>query len=219
MNRYDLAIRGEQVHLEFTRINDSRRLHPHFTQKRPNLFGVQCAMQCRGLLPPSMASPWWKENYPEKEYPFQGAAFCSRKDEWSALKGRHTALHDALRDRFDYLPGLADEIVAAFTAEEARRTKVKGLARKPKTAKPKARQRPSMRQILMRLQETLEKISPPMMINTNHISKEDWDRAVQQTLTHIQNRPIVQNIRPADTATATPSPHEVTKTNTPKENQ
>ena len=42
MNRYDIQVRGETVHIEFRRVNDSRRIAG--TNKKPNLFGIRSAM-------------------------------------------------------------------------------------------------------------------------------------------------------------------------------
>jgi hypothetical protein len=47
MSRYLLTIRGEIVHIEFTRIHDSRRIHSFHTGKKPNFFQVQGAMGCK----------------------------------------------------------------------------------------------------------------------------------------------------------------------------
>ena len=49
MNKYDLIVRGEKIHIEFERINDSRRIGSfrYDTNKRPNLFKIKAAMGAR----------------------------------------------------------------------------------------------------------------------------------------------------------------------------
>jgi hypothetical protein len=179
MNKYELLVRGEIVRIEFERINDSRRLdHYKFgtTQKKPNLFGVRAVMHCQVTLPIALCPDWVKKgSYQYTEFPFKGMAFCSRKDLWSSLKGRHTALSDALTYS-SAEPALNAEIVDAFTLAESARAKVKGPARMPKTAKPKPR-RPSKRQSTFeRIADALEKIVGAVNVrpaDTVHIETVD----------------------------------------------
>ena len=55
MNKYSLEVRGETVHLTFTRVNDSRRLGSSNSHKNPNLFGISAAMLCEADVPLAFA--------------------------------------------------------------------------------------------------------------------------------------------------------------------
>ena len=159
MNKYSLEVRGQTVHLTFTRINDSRRLEHYYGCKKPNLFGVRAVMLCQVNVPAAL-SPKWQEMSMGREVrplPLAGAGFCSRKDQWKSQTGRHRALTEALKEDLWIEASLREEIVSAFTAEEARRMKVKGPARQPKTYKPKPR-RPGLREVLSGLQEAIEEL-------------------------------------------------------------
>ena len=159
MNRYSLEVRGQAVHLTFTRINDSRRLEHYYGCKKPNLFGIRAAMLCHTEIPGVLSPKWQEYDYRRRGNPvsLRGASFCSRKDQWKSQTGRHRALTEALKEDLWIDNSLREEIVAAFTAEEARRTKVKGPARQPKTYKPKPR-RPGLREVLAGLQEAIEEL-------------------------------------------------------------
>ena len=160
MNRYDLIIRGETVHIEFERINDSRRLGggKFGTNKKPNLFKIKAAMGCTINLPVALCPDWVSESYrlDYPTFPFNGVSFCSVMDDWSPVKGRHKALAEALQYS-GHDDELNREITDAFTAEEAKRTKVKGPARIPKTAKPKPRRKST----LERIADALEILTRP----------------------------------------------------------
>jgi len=159
MNKYSLEVRGETVHLTFTRVNDSRRLGSSNSHKNPNLFGISAAMLCEADVPLAF-SPRWAETVSGKagrSLPLSGVGFCSRQDQWKSQTGRHRALTEALKDDFWIEASLREEIVAAFTAEEKRRTKVKGPARQQKTSGPKPR-RPGLRKVLADLQKSIEEL-------------------------------------------------------------
>ena len=212
MNRYSLEVRGETVHLTFTRINDSRRLESCGSDKRPNLFGVRAAMLCKAQIPVAF-SPRWQETSSGRDghpLPLNGVAFCSRKDQWKSQTGRHRALSEALKgDLWRIDNALRAEIVTAFTAEEARRTKLKGPASQPKTAKPKPR-RPGLRKVLAQLEKTLDRLAaaPGWGPSVERRLAADWrlGRAVH----HLDGNPdnnaldnlavvdVSENIRPAD---------------------
>jgi hypothetical protein len=185
MNKYDLTVRGEKIHIEFERINDSRRMADHrfSTKKTPNLFKIKAAMACRVDMPFAL-TPDWCKNYQRGTWPFTGMGLCFHKDAWSAKKGRHRSLAEAL----DY-PGcdkeLNAEITVAFSVEETRRTKVKGPARIPKTAKPKPRRRST----LERIADALEKLANPMQMMM--MSPSEIDAAFNRIMP-------LGNIRPAD---------------------
>ena len=136
MNLYDIQVRGETVHLEFRRINDSRRLQHYYTTKTPNLFNIRGVMRCSIEVPAEWGGKWWMEHYPTERYRGGGLAFCHKNDRWKSIQGRHESLAGALET---LPPDLRKEIVAAFTAEEAKRAKVKGPDTQPKTAKRKLR--------------------------------------------------------------------------------
>ncbi len=160
MSFYDVQVRGETVHIEFKRINDSQQRLRFGTGKQPNLFKIRRAMGCLVEMPMALCPGWAKEDG-VMAVPFSGMSFCHISDAWSARAGRHHALKDALTyDGCDVQ--LNEEITAAFTLLEASRMKVKGPASKPKTAKPKP-PRPSLRKVLAQLQETLERINHPLM--------------------------------------------------------
>ena len=152
MSLYHLNIRGEDVVLRFTRINDSRRIDSYYTDKTPNLFGIIGAVHCAITLPASLAPAWWAERH-HTEYTKHGTGFCHWSDRWESQKGRHKALTEALGS----VPHAA-EIWNAFLSEEARRAKVVGPASKPRTRKPKARQ-PGPRETWERIANALEKLA------------------------------------------------------------
>ncbi len=155
MNRYELQVRGETVHLTFKRTNDSRRLHG-YTDKKPNLFGILAAMCCTAETPLSLSPGWWTSSpyCNGRSCSLRGVAFCTRRDAWSSQQGRHRALAEALET---VAPDVREEIVAAFTAEEARRAAPpKGPDRLPRTAAPKP-PRLSQRQLLARICSLLER--------------------------------------------------------------
>jgi hypothetical protein len=213
MNRYSLEVRGQTVRLTFTRINDSRRLEHYYGHKNPNLFGVRAAMLCHAEIPAVFAPKWQatESGKAGRSLPLGGVGFCSRKDQWKSQTGRHRALNEALKDDLWIEASLRDEIVAAFTAEEARRTKVKGPSRQQKTSGPKPR-RPGLRKMLAQLQETLERFAD--------IQGLPWGPSVEKGLQELwrgschyidgdphNNSPenllvvdIGTNIRPADTS-------------------
>ena len=208
MNKYSLEVRGETVHLTFTRINDSRRLEGHCGNKRPNLFGISAAMLCSADIPLAF-SPRWAETASGKagsSLPLSGVGFCSGKDQWKSQTGRHRALAEALKDDFWIEASLREEIVAAFTAEEKRRTKVKGPARQQKTSGPKPR-RPGLRKVLAGIQELLDKIASQDQCDVEMVIP-DWLEHRDTVLAELI--PVAAGcIRPADTTAApTPSPFE-----------
>jgi hypothetical protein len=230
MNRYQLTVRGETVHLTFKRINDSRRLTPGL-RKNPNLFGVRAAMLCSMELPCALSPEWWRtseHNPAGGPHWVQGVAYCSRKDRWSSLQGRHRALADAL-DYYGHSEELNAEIKAAFTEEERKRMpKPKGPERTPRTAKPKPR-RPGQRQLLARAVALLEQIAQRPAFVVSDTIYDDAKMLVEQTAqrlgaggTHPQYLPqylkpgsgesligAAEKVRPADsTANPTPSPYE-----------
>jgi hypothetical protein len=186
MNKYDLIVRGYNIHIEFARINDSRRINDcsrHNTNKRPNLFGIKAAMGCKVSMPLALCPDWCKAGVTPGfgPFPFTGVGFCFHKDKWSPMKGRHRSLADALS-----YPGcdkeLNADITIAFSEEETRRTKVKGPARIPKTAKPKPRRRSTME----RIADALEILAHPPMVYSNAMG-------TPEVLAAFGN-----NIRPAD---------------------
>ena len=117
-------------------------------------------MLCRLDFPVSFSHAWQETQSGKggRSLPLSGVGFCSRKDQWKSQTGRHRALTEALKDDLWIESSLREEIVAAFTAEEARRTKVKGPARQPKTYKPKSR-RPGLREALSDLQQAVEELA------------------------------------------------------------
>ncbi len=216
MNKYSLEVRGQAVHLTFTRINDSRRLKDYYLHKNPNLFGVRAAMLCYANIPATL-SPKWQETESgkgERSLPLHGVGFCSRKDQWKSQTGRHRALAEALKDDFWIEASLREEIVAAFTAEEQRRTKVKGPARQQKTSGPKPR-RPGLRKVLAGIQELLEKIASQDQRGVEMVIP-DWLEHRDTVLAELI--PVAAGcIRPADTTAApTPSPFEKETTACPQ---
>lgn len=162
--RYNLTVRGLPVTLEFSKINDSRRLPSYGTDKKPNLFNLRGATECRLELPHDLTPPWWKDKYAEAMHS-TGLAFCHWSDKWNSQKGRHESLRDAIRRAPE---DIHQEIWIAFLAEEEKRIKVKGLARTPK--KPKAR-KPGMRQILTRLADLLERMEQPRIASQKDIEQ------------------------------------------------
>ena len=228
MNRYSLEVRGQAVHLTFTRVNDSRRLDKYDGHKKPNLFGVRAAMLCQAKIP-AVFAPKWQATESGKvglSLPLSGVGFCSRKDQWKSQTGRHRALNEALKDDLWIEASLRDEIVAAFTAEEQRRTKVKGPARQQKTSGPKPR-RPGLRKVLAQLEKTLDRLAAaqgwgPSIVHGSlaDILSEPYRRAVQELEAWRQGRMVhhidgdpnnnaidnltmvapIENIRPADTS-------------------
>ena len=169
MNRYDLLVRGETIHIEFRRINDSRRLPAYGNAKNPNLFRIKGAVLCCVKVPKALC-PEWAAKCSSPSFPFNGFAYCWHKDDWSARKGRHHSLAGAL----DY-PGHDDimnaEIVSAFTLAEQARTKVKGPARTPKTAKPKARRKSTFERIADALEKLMRMPDPS---KEGYFIKGDW---------------------------------------------
>lgn len=158
MSKYELQVRGETVTIEFTRINDSRRIgsdgrFADSTNKNPNLFEVTAAMSCILTLPSIFCH--WMPAIPET-FAFKGMSFCHKGDMWRSQEGRRFALREALGDVKD--GPLVGEIVLAFTAEEMRRKKVVGPARVKRLPKT---HRPSMRKIVERLADAMEKIAKP----------------------------------------------------------
>lgn len=139
--RYTVKVREYKVNLEFTRINDSRRIRGYDSNKSPNLFGIVCAVRCVVATPialiPRMRRP--HSDTTPAVFQYHGLAYCHWSDKFNAQNGRHRSLKDALRNwSYDDRP-LAGEIYLAFLAEEASRTKAKGPAtvpRKPRASKP-----------------------------------------------------------------------------------
>lgn len=196
MAEYQLAVRGEAVHVTFKRINDSRRLRYYHTDKDPNLFGVRAAMVCtiksKGLLNGLVEA--------------KGAAFCYHLDRWNAERGRHEAIKDAFANwHFD--KELRREIWQAFLAEEKRRMKAKGPARIPRTAQPKLR-RNSHRQVLSRAVDALEQISQRLLLT---MRSTEPSPNVKYPMVDIRKYPMV-DIRPADTTQPAPTPFEYKST-------
>jgi hypothetical protein len=182
MNRYQLTVRGETVHLTFKRINDSRRLHSYQTSKKPNLFGIRAAMVCRIEVPPSLAPQWWRVGDVLRDHPYsaQGTGFCYRADQWNSTRGRHEAIKEALGPWCDD-GQLRGEIMTAFLAEEQRRAAPpKGPATQPKTAAPKPR-RPSQRQLLARAVALLEQIAQRPAFVVSDTIYDDAKMLVEQT--------------------------------------
>jgi hypothetical protein len=161
---YNLIVRGESVRVQFKRINDSRRLDTCETRKNPNLFGVRSALKCSIDVPKALVAEFWKEwcdKYGYGKVTYRGEAFCTWRDKWNSQHGRHSALAEALRWDHNMDESLAEEIKAAFIAEEARRApKPKGPSQQPR--KPKA-PRVGMRQLLTRLCDLLEKANNPLI--------------------------------------------------------
>lgn len=163
MSKYALQVRGETVLIEFTRINDSRRLKSFMTMKNPNLFGVCEVMICHMDLPSAFAPARWRDRYINSTYPVSGAAFCHWGDKWDSRKGRSIALREAIRKLSDSgAEAPIPEIVAAYYAEQQRRQKVKGPARIAKAPRPPKPYAPLVRESLAKLVEQLQRlITPP----------------------------------------------------------
>lgn len=180
--KYTLSVREQEVTITFSKINDSRKIPDYRTEKKPNLFHIRGAIECTLVLPSELAPSWWKEGKPVH---LTGYSFCTWMDKWKSETGRHFALRHAMRDLKDKEVRL--ELWTAFEAEEKSRTKLKGPARTPKTAKPKVRKaRPpapgGIIEIMGRIAVALEKISNPMQVIANDVklSEEEWDRLAEQ---------------------------------------
>ena len=161
--RYELSVREQDVTITFSKINDSRKL-TSYSEKKPNLFNIRGVTLCALEVPPEMSPSWWKST--GKDCYLTGYAFCTWMDKWNSQTGRHYALRHAMRDLKDKEVRL--EIWAAFEAEEKLRTKERGPARTPKTAKPKVRKpRPpapgGIHETLNRIADSLQTIANPMI--------------------------------------------------------
>jgi len=162
---YMLSVDGQEVKLEFTVINDSRRLHEYNTHKKPNLFGVVAAVVCIVDVPKELTPKYWRESDKDTPWSAKGTSFCHWSDEFNAQTGRHRAIKEALLDWSEkYLSSPEDRRIAgkiwlAFVAEEKKRIKVKGPERMPR--KPKARQ-PRIVEVLGRISDQLAEALRPL---------------------------------------------------------
>jgi hypothetical protein len=109
------------------------------------------------------------------------------------MKGRHRSLAEALS-----YPGcdkeLNAEITVAFSEEETRRTKIKGPARIPKTAKPKPRRRSTME----RIADALEILAHPPIVNSVYPHEITFPANPPGYISTVVEVIKGENIRPAD---------------------
>ncbi len=199
MNTYDLSVRGETVHVEFKKVNDSRRLrNVSGTNKNPNLFGIRAAMACYVQVPVALSPKWAETSSGANGHPLplNGVGFCTYQDKWSSKRGRHEAIKDALSGDYWITGDLRGEIMQAFLAAEAERMpKVKAPKFTPKTRKPK----PGLRATMARMCELLEKLAHPAVVVSN-LDPVDLDKLLQPLCPS-----LIGGVRPAGTATAYPS--------------
>ena len=185
MSVYELAVRGETVRIEFTRINDSRHLPSYGTLKKPNLFRVTAAMSCRVGMPSGLRPQWATYADGDGYYPFHGMSFLSEVDRWDSHRGRLVALKEALTYP-DHDGVLNGEIILAFIAEEKARIKPKGPARMPKARKPRQHRPTQMERMVAAL---VERIGIPTL--------------VAPLLALAERHTWVHEVRPADSGQST----------------